>query len=164
MKRSYPRTAFFGFLIGLAVSGLIILTIWVLVTRHRYSRKYFYYEGYLFREKCRAEGKDDLQAATERYRIIHSEPHFKAEDHWDVKNGQPEAFIRGTLGHNLYKGFGYGAKPGFIQTLLEPRTVEHTWFYIWMTMLPIIGIVLAPFAGALFGCAWAWKKRGARSA
>jgi hypothetical protein len=117
-----------------------------------YGRKVFYYEGFLFWEECKEEGKSDLQAATERYRIIHSQPNFEAEDHPDVKHGHCEAFIRGTLGYDLWDGFGYGKEPGRLETLFELHTIKDTFpLMAMMLWLPYIAILIAPFAGGLIG-------------
>ncbi len=141
-----------GVLIGLAFSVAIFLFFWVTTMEWLYGRKAFYYEGFLFREKCRKQGKSDLQAATERFRIIHNQPNFEAEDHPDVKSGHPEAFINGTLGCNLWDGFGYGKKPGRLETFFEVHTIRDTCSIMGMMLcIPYIAMLLAPFMGGLIG-------------
>jgi len=141
-----------GGLIGLAFSAAIFLVFWVMTMEWEYGRKVFYYEGFLFWEKCKKQGKSDLQAATERFRIIHNQANFEAKNHPDVKTGHPEAFIRGTLGYNLWDGFGYGEKPGRLETLFELHTIKDTFSLMAMMLwLPYIAMLIAPFAGGLIG-------------
>ena len=77
---------------------------------------------------------------------------FEAKDHPDVKSGHPEAFIRGTLGYDLWDGFGYGTKPGRLETMFELHTIKDTFPLMAMILwLPYIAILIAPFAGGLVG-------------
>ena len=152
MTKTYFYYIATGILAGLVFSVAIFLTFWVITMECQYGRKVFYYEGFLFREKCRQEGKSDLQAATERYRVIHNQPNFKAGQHPDVRSGHPEAFIRGTLGYNLWDGFCYGQKPGRLETFFELRTIKDTFSIMAMMLyLPFIAILITPFAGGLIG-------------
>jgi hypothetical protein len=100
----------------------------------------------MFWQKCKQEGKSDLQAATERYRLIHKQPYFEPEMHTDVKSGHPEAFIRGMLGYELWDGFGYGKKPSRIKTFFESRTIQDTLDFIAMLLyLPYIAMLVSTF-------------------
>ena len=137
---------------GLALSGAIFLFFWIKTMEWQYEQKVFYYKGFLFWEQCKKEGKSDLQAATERYRIIHRRPGFQASHHPDVKRGHPEAFIRGTLGHEIWDGFGYGKKPGRLETLFEYHTIKTTIDIMAMMLyLPYVAMLLAPCVGGLVG-------------
>ncbi|MHC5154930.1 MAG: hypothetical protein ACYSO3_02150, partial [Planctomycetota bacterium] len=131
-------------------SLVIVMFLWGIVSESRYKRKAFYYDAFVFWQKCKKEGKTDLQAATERYQIVHKQPYFRPEMHPDVKSGHPEAFIRGTLGYELWDGFGYGKKPSRITTLFEKMTVQETIDYMRMfRCIPIIAILLFPIIGGL---------------
>lgn len=144
-----------GFLVGLSFSIVIFLYFWVKTTEEQYSRKIFYYEGFLYWQKCKKEGKSDLQAATERYRLIHNQPDFQPEDHPDVRNSHPEAFIRGTLGYELWDGFGYGKKPGRFETFFELRTINDTLTIMAMMLyLPYIAMLTCPMVGGVVGFIW----------
>ena len=123
MKFRYNSTSV-GVLIGLSISVVIFLFFWTTYSESRYKPKAFYYEGLIFWQKCKKEGKSDLQAATERYRIVHKQPYFEPEMHPDVQSGHPEAFIRGILGYELWDGFDYGKKPSRITTLFEKMTIQ----------------------------------------
>lgn len=152
LTREHFRYPVIGVSVGTAFSLSIFLVFWIMTMEWEYSRKVYYYEGFLFWEKCKEEGKSSLQAATERYRIVHSQPNFEAEDHPDVKRGHPEAFVRGTLGYDLWDGFGYGKEPGRLETLFELHTMEDTFSLMAMMMwLPYVVILIAPFAGGLVG-------------
>ena len=141
-----------GVLIGLAFSVAIFLVFWIITMECEYGQKVFYYKGFLFWQKCKEEGKSDLEAATERFRIIHNQPHFEAKDHPDVKSGHPEAFIRGTLGYDLWDGFDYGKRPGRLETLFEIHTIKNTFSLMaMMQWWPYIAILIGPFAGGLIG-------------
>ena len=143
-----------GFLIGLGVSLTFVLVCWIGTAESYYSTKVFYYEAYLFWQKCKQEGKSDLQAAAERYRSLPNQP-FRPENHPDVKRGHPEAFIRGALGYELWDGFGYGRRPGKLETYFEMHTIRTIIgdFIGGMVMLypPSFIVVVSPFAGALIG-------------
>ena len=147
-----------GVLAGLAFSVLVLLVSWVRVMESQYQRKSFYYEGFLFHEKCKAEGKSDLQAATERYQVIHSRPNFSSNDHSDVQRGHPEAFIRGTLGYELWDGFGYGKKPGRLETFFERRTITDAYAFMRMLSYPFIIMLAAPFIGGFVGIVLSAKQ------
>ena len=147
-KRRFVKT---GFLIGLGVSLTVFLVAWTRVAESYYSTKVFYYEAYVFWQKCKQEGKSDLQAATERYRIVHNQPAFRPENHPDVKGGHPEAFIRGALGYELWDGFGYGRKPGRLETYFELNTIRDTLGFMVMLYWYSFIVVVSPFAGAIIG-------------
>jgi hypothetical protein len=152
-----------GGLAGFGCSVGILLAFWVGMMECEYKRKAFYYEGYLFREECRKEGKSDLQAATERYRIIHNQPNFQPAHHPDVKSGHPEAFIRGTLGYELRDGFGYGRKPGRLETFFELNTLKDTRDIMAMLRyFPYIAMLVSPLIGVAAGWLWSVKESRAR--
>jgi hypothetical protein len=159
MAKAYSRYSKIGFMIGSIFSIVVFLICWCLVMEDHFDSKTFYYEGFLFREKCKKEGKSDLQAATERFRLIHGQPDFDPKDHPDVKNGYPEAFIRGILGYNLWDGFGYGEKPGRLETFFELQTIYETCCIVWMLGFPLIIILLSPFIGGFVGFIW-YKRHG----
>ena len=146
------RFATIGVLLGLFISLGIFLAFWVVVAESDYRRKVFYYDGFVFWQKCKQEGKTDLQAATERYRILHDKPYFRPEMHPDVKSGHPEGFIRGTLGYELRDGFGYGEKPGRIETFFERMVLKETLEYIAMLLyIPYIVMLVSPFVCGVIG-------------
>ena len=161
MKLKY-RFVIIGFLIGLSISLVIFLSCWAIVAESNYKQKVFYYDGFTFWQKCKEEGKSELQAATERYRLIHKQPYFKPGMHPDVKSGHPEAFIRGTLGYELWDGFGYGKKPARIKTFFERRTIQETVEFIAMLLyIPYLAMLVSPFvcAGIGYGTAKVKNKR-----
>ncbi len=159
MKEGSLRCLMVGTLVGLACSAAIFLIFLVITMECQYGRKVFCYEGFLFRQRGKQQGKSDLEIATERYRIINNRPNFIAAQHPDVRSGHPEAFIRGTLGHNLWDGFDYGKKPGRLETLFELRTLKDTLDIMAMMLyLPLIAMLAAPFIGVITGLVFFIKK------
>ena len=142
-----------GFLIGLGVSLTVFLPCWTRVAESYYSTKVFYYEAYLFWQQCKAEGKSDLQAAKERYQIIQSRWGHPTEGlQTDKEREHPEAFIKGVLGKEEWDGFGYGRKPGRLETYFEMHTIWNTILFMAMLWwIPFIAVVVSPFLGAIIG-------------
>lgn len=164
MRIYISKPIVWGFLVGLFISLIIFCPYWSTVAYSHYKQKVFYYDGFTFWQKCKKEGKSDIQAATERYRIVHNQPDFKAEMHPDVEKGHPEAFIRGSLGYELWDGFGYGKKPSLIKTFFARRTViETTQIISMMPYRPYIAILLSPFVCAAIGYAIAKVRKKLRS-
>lgn len=153
------RSVKIGFLIGLGVSLTVFLPCWTRVAESYYETKIFYYEAYLFWQQCKAEGKSDLQAAKERFKIIQTRRGHPVEGlRTDLDRGHPEAFIRGVLGHEEWHGFGYGKKPGRVETYFEMHTLFNTiLFMIMLWWIPFIVAAVSPFVGAIIG--YMFKKR-----
>jgi len=162
MSKGNFRYPMVGVVIGLILGAMVFLICCFLVMEDHFKTKSFYYDGFLFREKCREKGMNDLQSATERFRIIHNRADFDHIEHPDVKNGHPEAFIRGTLGYNLWDGFRYGEKPGRLETFFEYQTMKGAGSMVIMLRFPFLIILILPFAGGLIGYKWR-KKSGVLS-
>ncbi|MCJ7674308.1 MAG: hypothetical protein MUO33_04040 [Sedimentisphaerales bacterium] len=151
MKKVF-RYSVTGFLLGLGFSAAIFLYFWLRTMEFEYRLKVSLYERFLFWQKSKKEGKSDLQGATEMYRVIHNQPDFQAQDHQYVKSGHPEYFIKTTFGYDLWDGFGYGKKPGRLETFFELHTIGDTFSKMAGIMsLPYIAIVMCPFIGGVAG-------------
>ena len=67
--------------------------------------------------------------------------------------------MRGILGYNLWDGFGYGKKPGRIETLFELNTIKDTFSIMaMMCWLPYIAMFFVPFIGWIIGLLLSIKR------